>query len=101
VVGLLRQLAPLYNKLYDAAKVAMMPLPGASQAGCGAAAALLNWREGLAAKTACHRSLFCSAALSPASHPRLTHPTAPPAVPPVCLPPCLPGGPIPDPCPPS
>lgn len=29
VVALLKQLAPLYNRLYDAAKAALVPLPGA------------------------------------------------------------------------
>ena len=57
VVGLLRQLAPLYNKLYDAAKAAMMPLPGGRQAGGSAAVALLGCREGQAAKPACHHAL--------------------------------------------
>ena len=32
-MGLLRRVAPLYNKLYAAAKAALVPLPGAGSTG--------------------------------------------------------------------
>lgn len=36
MVALLRKLAPLYNKLYDTAKSALVPLPGALFCWCAA-----------------------------------------------------------------